>query len=349
MSDSPAPIFVNASFTVLGGTLQRATRVPLKYVDNGDGMKIPMLGVRKRDYWMFGPFLPNKMTEAIRDAVAAAIKNLQARFRIVVMEKRKERLQVELDKEVEELEAADAGRKDLGISDDESDDESALPTEAEEDSDDDAFKTPGRSRPSSSSTASSGVKPKRSFTKGPIILTKILVGGKEFEVVENGHLRGINIRATEQSIKDIITLFHIEYANVTGRTSGMPFEAEGQGSKPDKLSWKQKQAALANPKATAAEEDDADEDEGAFSIKGLVGWRNSDKSFMIWYKKADGMRTQTQKGLTVKTTKKVGGVETPLKRKEFLGEKRKTFQAAIKMWNESDCSKRPRIATPENK
>ena len=99
MSHSPAPIFVNASFTVLGGTLQRATRVPLKYVDNGDGMKIPMLGVRKRDYWMFGPFLPNKMTEAIREAVAAAIKNLQARFRIVVMEKRKERLQVELDKE----------------------------------------------------------------------------------------------------------------------------------------------------------------------------------------------------------------------------------------------------------
>ena len=88
------------------------------------------------------------------------------------------------------------------------------------------------------------------------------------------------------------------------------------------------------------------QDNCAPNIRGLVGWRNSDKSFMIWYKKADGSRTQSQKGLHVTTTKRVNGNEVVLSRTEFLKEKRKSHKAAIKSWNESDCSKRARLAMP---
>ncbi len=45
----------------------------------------------------------------------------------------------------------------------------------------------------------------------------------------------------------------------------------------------------------------------------------------------------------MKTTKKVGGQDVPLKRAEFLQEKRKVYKMAMKLWNESDCSKRARL------
>ena len=85
------------------------------------------------------------------------------------------------------------------------------------------------------------------------------------------------------------------------------------------------------------------------NIRGLVGWRSCDKSFMIWFKKPDGSRVQTQKGLQVKTTKKVGGKEVPLNRMEFLREKKKTYRVAIQKWNEHDCSTRQRLEVPCNK
>ena len=92
---------------------------------------------------------------------------------------------------------------------------------------------------------------------------------------------------------------------------------------------------------------EAVQDSGAaFNIRGLVGWRNSDKCFIIWYKKADGARAQTQKGLSVKTTKKTGAGEVSLNRAEFLSEKRKMFVNAVQKWNEWDCSKRPRLSAP---
>ena len=154
-------------------------------------------------------------------------------------------------------------------------------------------------------------------------------------------------------------MFHTTLTGLAALAAEQPSEVQGPGSK--KLSWKQKKMKdKAGEEGAAADVQPSDthvhmpvkeavQDSGAaFNIRGLVGWRNSDKCFIIWYKKADGVRAQTQKGLSVKTTKKVAGVETPLKRKEFISEKRKAFVAAIKLWNESDCSKRPRLATPEH-
>ena len=112
-------------------------------------------------------------------------------------------------------------------------------------------------------------------------------------------------------------------------------------------SWQQKKA-----RAAAAADmvgDDAEKtavDTDMHPVRGVVGWRDSNKSFIIWYKKADGQRSQTQKGLLVKTTKKTGAGEVPLNRKEFLAEKRKMFVNAVQKWNEWDCSKRPRLSVP---
>ena len=347
-SDSNPPIVVNALFSVAGGTLGRTAKVVCKYVDMDDGEKVPVFGIRKRDYWLFGPFLPSKMTEAIRDAVSAAVKNLQLKFRKEVVARRKERLQMEFEKDIAELEAADAGRKELDISDTESESDhgsDAAPTELEDEA---------AEGDKAASAHKSRAKPKAKYhMKGPVMWTHVEVCGKKFAIAENGHLNGLNIRATNQSIQDAIALFHKELTKVIEDNPSSASGVAGHGSKSEKLSWKQKQAAdkaaLAMPKAAAAEQADAAaqecaEDGKMYTIRGLVGWRNSDKSFMIWYKKSDGTRTQTQKGLAVKTTKKVGGNEVSLKRKEFIKEKRLVFKKAIKLWNESDCSKRPRLS-----
>ena len=166
------------------------------------------------------------------------------------------------------------------------------------------------------------------------------------------------MQATQDSILNLVMVFQIILSEVS-KDADMEGEGEGQGSGAPQ-SWMQKArgkgkvAALPGVKGQwlsvdhdgSAEDRDEGMENETPNIRGIVGWRNSAKSFLIWYKKASGERSQTQKGLTVKTSKKVGGTEVPLKRGEFLKEKRKAYQAAIQEWNEKDCSTKKRLTLP---
>ena len=261
---------------------------------------------------------------------------------------------------MKKLRAADSGRQELGISDSESDaavieDEDEAEDDEEANGDEEAKGSPKKAKEGQREGPVRGeaiARPMKGI--GKVRFTEIEVEGQKFEVVENCHLNGVLIRATTQSIEHVIHMFH---TTITGLAAEQTSGVTGPGSK--KLSWAQKQkkdkeggegaAADLQPSDTHfhAPLKQAVQDSGAaFNIRGLVGWRNSDKCFIIWYKKADGARAQTQKGLSVKTTKKTGAGEVSLNRAEFLAEKRKMFVNAVQKWNEWDCSKRPRLSAP---
>ena len=253
------------------------------------------------------------------------------------------------------MKAADSGRQELGISDSESDAADSTEDEGEDSDDEEAKGSPKKAKEGQREGPVRGeaiARPMKGI--GKVRFTEIEVEGQKFEVAENCHLNGILIRATTQSIERVIHMFH---TTLTGLAAEQTSEVQGPGSK--KLSWKQKKMKdKAGEEGAAADVQPSDthvhmpvkeavQDSGAaFNIRGLVGWRNSDKCFIIWYKKADGQRSQTQKGLLVKTTKKTGAGEVPLNRAEFLAEKRKMFVNAVQKWNEWDCSKRPRLSVP---
>ena len=161
------------------------------------------------------------------------------------------------------------------------------------------------------------------------------------------------MQATQDSILNLVTMFQVILSEVS-KEADTEEKVEGQGSGAPQ-SWVQRKRAkdasgvkgqgLVDHDGSAEDRDEEMQVETP-NIRGIVGWRNSDKSFMIWYKKASGERTQTQKGLSVKTSKKVGGSEIPLKRGEFLKEKRKAYQAAIQDWSEKDCSSKKRLPLP---
>ena len=99
---------------------------------------------------------------------------------------------------------------------------------------------------------------------------------------------------------------------------------ECQGSQTRQLS-KQKQAVKAAAAAMAnavgvKKGEEPPTGAATPNIRGIVAWRNYDKSWMIWLKNANGDRVQTHKGLSVKTSKKVVGKDVILKRGEFLKE-----------------------------
>ena len=326
MTSCAPPISVDTTFTVKGGLFLRAAKVPLDFIEVDD-VKHPIFKIRKRDYWLFGGFVPKHVTPVIKENVAGAIKLLQKKFRDSVIQMRKDRVEEVHAAEIAELQIADSGRQELGLSSSDSESDSPLPSGPDTEDEDDE----GPATPRAAARMKSKMKAK---------FTEIEVEDKKFEIAENCHLNGIPVKATAQSIEDILIVFHKTITGLSeeeAKTSGVM----GQGSK--KLSWKQK--AMAQRGVEEVEEGGAaDSEADDFNIRGIVGWRNSDKSFMIWYKKPDGSRCQSQKGLQVKTTKKVGGQDVPLKRAEFLQEKRKVYKMAMKLWNESDCSKRARLS-----
>ena len=353
------PIIVESAFVVKGGLLCKDSKVALTTVIVDD-VKHNVFQIRKRDYCLYGPFVGKKQAAIHKDHISSAVKLVGAKFRKAVLDKRKETAQKEQEVADEELKAADSGRQELGISDSESDaavieDEDEIEDDEEADGDKEAKGSPKKAKEGQREGPVRGeaiARPMKGI--GKVRFTEIEVEGQKFEVAENCHLNGILIRATTQSIEHVIHMFH---TTLTGLAAEQTSEVKGPGSK--KLSWKQKKMKdKAGEEGAAADLQPSDthvhmpvkeavQDSGAaFNIRGLVGWRNSDKCFIIWYKKADGQRAQTQKGLLVKTTKKTGAGEVSLNRAEFLAEKRKMFVNAVQKWNEWDCSKRPRLSVP---
>ena len=354
------PIIVESAFVVKGGLLCKDSKVALTTV-SVDDVKHNVFQIRKRDYCLYGPFVGKKNAAMHKDHISSAARLVQGKFRKAVLDKRKETVQKEQEAVDEELRAADSGRQELGISDSESDAADSTEDEGEdegEDEDDEEAKgSPKKAKEGQREGPVKGeaiARPMKGI--GKVRFTEIEVEGQKFEVAENCHLNGILIRATTQSIEHVIHMFH---TTVTALAAEQTSEVKGPGSEAKKLSWKQKKMKdKAGEEGAAADVQPSDtrvhmpvkeavQDSGAaFNIRGLVGWRNSDKCFIIWYKKADGARAQTQKGLLVKTTKKTGAGEVSLNRAEFLAEKRKMFVNAVQKWNEWDCSKRPRLSVP---
>ena len=348
------PIIVESAFVVKGGLLCKDSKVALTTVILDD-VKHNVFQIRKRDYCLYGPFVGKKQAAIHKDHISSAVKLVGAKFRKAVLDKRKETVQKEQEAAGEELKAADSGRQELGISDSESDAADSTEDEGEDSDDEEAKGSPKKAKEGQREGPVRGeaiARPMKGI--GKVRFTEIEVEGQKFEVAENCHLNGILIRATTQSIKRVIHMFH---TTLTGLAAEQTSGVKGPGSK--KLSWKQKKMKdKAGEEGAAADVQPSDthvhmpvkeavQDSGAaFNIRGLVGWRNSDKSFIIWYKKADGVRAQTQKGLKLKTTKKTGAGEVSLNRAEFLAEKRKMFVNAVQKWNEWDCSKRPRLSAP---
>ena len=354
MAPDVPPIIVESAFVVKGGLLCKDSKVALTTV-SVDDVKHNVFQIRKRDYCLYGPFVGKKQAATHKDQISSAVKLVQGKFRKAVLDKRKETAQKEQEVADEELKAADSGRQELGISDSESDAADSTEDEGEDSDDEEAKGSPKKAKEGHREGQVRGeaiARPTKGI--GKVRFTEIEVDGKKFEVAENCHLNGVLIRATTQSIEHVIKMFH---TTITGLAAEQTSGVKGPGSK--KLSWKQKKMKdKAGEEGAAADVQPSDahvhmpvkeavQDSGAaFNIRGLVGWRNSDKSFIIWYKKADGVRAQTQKGLLVKTTKKTGAGEVPLNRAEFLAEKRKMFVNAVQKWNEWDCSKRPRLSVP---
>ena len=352
-SDVP-PIIVESAFVVKGGLLCKDSKVALTTVIVDD-VKHNCFQIRKRDFWSYGPFVGKKNAAIHKDHISSAVKLVGAKFRKAVLDKRKETVQKEQEAVDEELRAADSGRQELGISDSESD--AADSTEDEDEDEDDKEAKGDEEAKGSPKKAKEGqregpvkgeaiARPMKGI--GKVRFTEIEVEGQKFDVAENCHLNGVLIRATTQSIEHVIHMFH---TTVTALAAEQTSEVKGPGSEAKKLSWKQKKMKdKAGEEGAAADVQPSDtrvhKDSGAFNIRGLVGWRNSSKCFVIWYKKADGARAQTQKGLLVKTTKKTGAGEVSLTRAEFMASKRKMFVNAVQKWNEWDCSKRPRLSVP---
>ena len=355
------PIIVESAFVVKGGLLCKDSKVALTTVIVDD-VKHNCFQIRKRDFWSYGPFIGRKGAATQKDRISSTVKLIGAKFRKAVLEKRKETVQKEQEAVDEELRAADSGRQELGISDSESDaavieDEDEIEDDEEADGDKEAKGSPKKAKEGQREGPVRGeaiARPMKGI--GKVRFTEIEVEGQKFEVAENCHLNGILIRATTQSIEHVIQMFH---TTITGLAAEQTSEVKGPGSEAKKLSWKQKKMKdKAGEEGAAADLQSSDthvhmpvkeavQDSGAaFNIRGLVGWRNSDKCFIIWYKKADGQRSQTQKGLLVKTTKKTGAGEVSLTRAEFMASKRKMFVNAVQKWNEWDCSKRPRLSVP---
>ena len=350
------PIIVESAFVVKGGLLCKDSKVALTTVIVDD-VKHNCFQIRKRDFWSYGPFIGRKGAASQKDLISSTFKLIGAKFRKAVLEKRKETVQKEQEAADEELKAADSGRQELGISDSESDAADSTEDEGEDEDDEEAKGSPKKAKEGQREGPVRGeaiARPMKGI--GKVRFTEIEVEGQKFEVAENCHLNGILIRATTQSIEHVIHMFH---TTVTALAAEQTSEVKGPGSEAKKLSWKQKKMKdKAGEEGAAADVQPSDtrvhmpvkeavQDSGAaFNIRGLVGWRNSDKCFIIWYKKADGVRAQTQKGLLVKTTKKTGAGEVSLNRAEFLAEKRKMFVNAVQKWNEWDCSKRPRLSVP---
>ena len=350
------PIIVESAFVVKGGLLCKDSKVALTTVIVDD-VKHNCFQIRKRDFWSYGPFIGRKGAATQKDRISSTVKLIGAKFRKAVLEKRKETVQKEQEAADEELKAADSGRQELGISDSESDAADSTEDEGEDSDDEEAKGSPKKAKEGHREGQVRGeaiARPTKGI--GKVRFTEIEVEGQKFEVAENCHLNGILIRATTQSIERVIHMFH---TTLTGLAAEQTSEVKGPGSEAKKLSWKQKKMKdKAGEEGAAAEVQPSDthvhmpvkeavQDSGAaFNIRGLVGWRNSNKCFIIWYRKADGVRAQTQKGLLVKTTKKTGAGEVSLNRAEFLAEKRKMFVNAVQKWNEWDCSKRPRLSVP---
>jgi len=348
------PIIVESAFVVKGGLLCKDSKVALTTVIVDD-VKHNVFQIRKRDYCLYGPFVGKKKAAIHKDHISSAVKLVGAKFRKAVLDKRKETVQKEQEAADEELRAADSGRQELGISDSESDAADSTEDEGEDSDDEEAKGSPKKAKEGQREGPVRGeaiARPMKGI--GKVRFTEIEVEGQKFEVAENCHLNGILIRATTQSIEHVIHMFH---TTITGLAAEQTSEVKGPGSK--ELSWKQKKMKdKAGEEGAAADVQPSDthvhmpvkeavQDSGAaFNIRGLVGWRNSDKCFIIWYKKADGARAQTQKGLKLKTTKKTGAGEVSLTRAEFMASKRKMFVNAVQKWNEFDCSKKPRLSVP---
>ena len=354
------PIIVESAFVVKGGLLCKDAKVPMTTVIVDD-VKHNCFQIRKRDFWSYGPFIGRKNAAIQKDRISSTVKLIGAKFRKAVLDKRKETVQKEQEAVDEELRAADSGRQELGISDSESDAADSTEDEHEDDEeakeDEEAKGSPKKAKEGQREGPVRGeaiARPMKGI--GKVRFTEIEVEGQKFEVAENCHLNGLLIRATTQSIEHVIHMFH---TTVTALAAEQTSEVKGPGSEAKKLSWKQKKKKdKAGEEGAAADVQPSDtrvhmpvkeavQDSGAaFNIRGLVGWSNSDKSFIIWYKKADGVRAQTQKGLKLKTTKKTGAGEVSLTRAEFMASKRKMFVNAVHKWNEWDCSKRPRLSVP---
>ena len=356
MAPDVPPIIVESASVVKGGLLCKDSKVALTTVIVDD-VKHNVFQIRKRDYCLYGPFVGKKKAAIHKDHISSAVKLVGAKFRKAVLDKRKETVQKEQEAVDEELRAADSGRQELGISDSESDAADSTEDEGEDSDDEEAKGSPKKAKEGQREGPVRGeaiARPMKGI--GKVRFTEIEVEGQKFEVAENCHLNGVLIRATTQSIEHVIHMFH---TTITALAAEQTSEVKGPGSEAKKLSWKQKKKKDKAGEAGAAADvqpsdtrvhmpvKEAVQDSGAaFNIRGLVGWRNSDKCFIIWYKKADGARAQTQKGLLVKTTKKTGAGEVSLTRAEFMASKRKMFVNAVHKWNEWDCSKRPRLSVP---